>query len=241
MRSFMSGMFFENKVLCWFPDQCLNTWYLSPGYYDRLTKLYKHLNIPVKRANFSFGWYSVHSPYVDSKSGAYESIELKPQDVTEKATTTSYLLYSGSRSVGTLAMYSRARQSLSAFLIWLYHSFIVTISYFQLLILATWHHATGHLQNERHAIASMTLGQWFQANHFHPFFVRHVFVPLFAAVCTNSWESMLKYPAADVLGKGVRARTCSADQLKFFFSYYDYRETLINGIFSFLLFFFRTL
>ncbi|KAJ2963334.1 hypothetical protein NQZ79_g1640 [Umbelopsis isabellina] len=169
------------------------------GYYDRLTKLYKHLNISVKRANFSFGWYSVHSPYVDGKSGAYEPIELKPQDVTEKALTTSYLLYSGSRSVGTLALSSRARKSLSAFLIWLYHFCIVTISYFQLLILATWHHATGHLQNQRHSIASMTLGQWFQSNHFHPFFVLHVFVPLFAAVCTNSWESMLKYPAADVL------------------------------------------
>jgi hypothetical protein len=155
----------------------------------------------VKRANFSFGWYSVHSPYVDSKTGAYEPIELKPQDVTEKASTTSYLLYSGSRSVGTLALYSRARQSLSAFLIWLYHSCIVTISYFQLLILATWHNARGHLQNDRHPIARMTLAQWFHSNHFHPFFVLHVFVPLFAAVCTNSWESMLKYPAADVLGK----------------------------------------
>ncbi|KAI9280235.1 hypothetical protein BC943DRAFT_331049 [Umbelopsis sp. AD052] len=167
------------------------------GYYDRLTKMYKHLNISVKRANFSFGWYTIHSPY---KSGSsYDPILLKPQDVPEKSHTSSYLLYSGSRSVGTLSRYTKARHSVSGFLIWLYHSTIVTLSYFQLLILAAWHHTRGNLSNDRHRIATMTLGQWFQSNYFHPFFVLHVFVPLFAAVCTNSWASMLSYPAVDVL------------------------------------------
>jgi hypothetical protein len=163
--------------------------------------MYRHLKIPVKRANFSFGWYSIHSPYRNSKTNAYEPIVLKPQDVPEKAHTSSYLLYSGSRSVGTISLSSKARQSIWSFLIWLYHSTIVTISYFQLLILAMWHRTRGNLTNEHHSIAHMTLGQWFRQNHFHAFFVLHVFIPLFAAVCTNSWQSMLNYPAADVLGK----------------------------------------
>lgn len=201
MRSFMSGRFESEKYTKDICNSCVLHLIYSVGYYDRLTKMYKHLNISVKRANFSFGWYTIHSPY---KSGnSYDPILLKPQDVPEKSRSSSYLLYSGSRSVGTLSLYTKARQSLSGFLIWLYHATIVTLSYFQLLILAAWHHTRGNLSNDRHRISSMTLGQWFQSNYFHSFFVLHVFVPLFAAVCTNSWASMLNYPAVDVLGKMI--------------------------------------
>lgn len=36
---------------------------ITEGYYDRLTKMYKYLIIPIKRAEL-YIWYPIHSPYV---------------------------------------------------------------------------------------------------------------------------------------------------------------------------------
>jgi predicted NAD/FAD-binding protein len=78
---------------------------------------------------------------------------------------------------------------------------IVAFSYTWLMILTLWLHHRGHLRNAHHPVAKLTLGQWLENNWIHPYFVHQVFVPLFAAVCTNSWGAMLNYPAAEVLGK----------------------------------------
>lgn len=69
------------------------------------------------------------------------------------------------------------------------------------MIISLWMHHRGHLRNPDHAIQKQTLGEFFKNYHLHPFFVHEIFVPLFAAVCTNSFQSMLAYPATNVLGK----------------------------------------
>ncbi|KAI8099282.1 uncharacterized protein BX664DRAFT_354728 [Halteromyces radiatus] len=205
------------------------------GYYAHLIRLYKHLDIPVKPASFSYGWYSIESRH---------PINMPAQHVASYTDNRSYLTYSGSRTVGRLnatlrsssstlstsplksssssssttttttsSLWSSSSSSISSstsikssWNTWVYDLFMswwimltVAFSYTWLMIITLWLHHRGHLRNEKHPIANMTLGQWFKHYHIHPYFAHQVFVPLFAAVCTNSWEAMLNYPATEVL------------------------------------------
>ncbi|KAF7722392.1 hypothetical protein EC973_003168 [Apophysomyces ossiformis] len=157
--------------------------------------LYKHLDIPAKPAKFSFGWYRIYS----EKSTCDIPIDQIPSHTSNR----SYLMYSGSRTVGRLGQPASSSETISEYLAamanFYWQAIIVSISYTWLMILALWLHHRGHLRNPSHPVAQMSLGTWFQKYRIHPYFVHHVFVPLFAAVCTNSWQSMLEYPAADVL------------------------------------------
>ncbi|KAI7863040.1 Per1-like-domain-containing protein [Spinellus fusiger] len=160
------------------------------GYYSHLFRLYRHLAIDIKTARFSFGWYRI------------EASEATPP--TPPATTyRSYMTYSGSRTVGQLNFHKQSTASLGESikemfgLCWM--GLIVGASYAWLMILSLWYYYRGHLSNPSHPISNMTLQQWFQQHSIHPYFVHSIFVPLFSAVCTNSWESMLNYPAADIL------------------------------------------
>ncbi|KAI9008951.1 hypothetical protein CLU79DRAFT_775987 [Phycomyces nitens] len=154
------------------------------GYYSHLFRLYRHLEIDIKPARFSFGWYKIESP---------DPCQSKP-------TNRSYMTYTGSRTVGTLDLPKQSTENYwkQVFdLCWT--GLIVGMSYAWLMILSLWYHYRGHLRNPRHPIAEQTLECWLNEHAIHPYFVHSVFVPLFAAVCTNSWRSMLDYPAADIL------------------------------------------
>lgn len=117
----------------------------------------------------------------------------------------SYMLYSGSRTVGTLQSPSTSATTFSEYIRDLYgrtwRFLVVAISYLWLMALSLWLHHRGHLRDPKHPVSQLNLDQWFRQHRFHPYFVHEVFIPLFSAVCTNSWQSMLQYPAADVLGK----------------------------------------
>ncbi|KAI8328636.1 hypothetical protein BC941DRAFT_385385 [Chlamydoabsidia padenii] len=174
------------------------------GYYSHLINLYKHLGIPAKPARFSFGWYTIESSHpIDNKLA---------HDIASYTNNQSYLTYSGARTVGRLQAISRSSLSkddidstpnwtlrVNDLLISWYFMIVVALSYSWLMILTLWLHHRGHLRNPQHSVAKMTLGQWLKENHIHPYFIHQVFVPLFAAVCTNSWGAMLNYPASEVL------------------------------------------
>ncbi|KAG0165627.1 hypothetical protein DFQ30_008202 [Apophysomyces sp. BC1015] len=165
------------------------------GYYSNLVQLYKHLDIPAKPAKFSFGWYRIHSDK--------PTCDVPLDQIASCTSNRSYMTYSGSRTVGRLGQPALTSTSISDYVAALVRFFwqimIVSMSYTWLMILALWMHYRGHLRNPSHSVANMTLGTWFQKHHIHPYFVHQIFVPLFAAVCTNSWQSMLDYPAADIL------------------------------------------
>jgi predicted NAD/FAD-binding protein len=82
-----------------------------------------------------------------------------------------------------------------------WRAFIVAYSYVWIMTISLYMHHRGHLKDTNHDICNMTLGTFFKTFHFHSYFANEIFVPLFAAVCTNSYKSMLNYPASDVLGK----------------------------------------
>ncbi|KAI7905739.1 Per1-like-domain-containing protein [Cokeromyces recurvatus] len=164
------------------------------GYYTHLFKLYKYLKIPIKKAKFSFGWYRIMmQPSCTIKKS------LTASQVASYTKNESYLIYSGARTVGHLSRVKKSIMSSKDIFIFLWQSMIVALSYLWLLFISLWHHYQGHLRDPHHAITNMTLDQFFKRYHIHPYFAYDVFVPLFAAVCTNTYESMLNYPASDVL------------------------------------------
>ncbi|KAI9301391.1 hypothetical protein BJ944DRAFT_271571 [Cunninghamella echinulata] len=177
------------------------------GYYSHLTKLYQHLGITSKPAKFSFGWYTVESPSPASSPASSSPPSPPPErDIISWTNNTSYLTYSGSKTIGRLHIPSSTttkNDTTNDYMTQLFSSWwimlTVAFSYTWLMVNTLWLHYRGHLRNPHHPIANMTLGQWFQQVHIQPYFIHHVFIPLFAAVCTNSWKAMLEYPATEVL------------------------------------------
>lgn len=164
-----------------------------------MSKLYQHLNIPAKKANFSFGWYRI----IQSTKKRQPHIE--PSELASYTDNNSYLVYSGARTVGTLDMVNSPSSTtlvdwMTDVLRWFWRAFMVAYSYMWIMSISLWMHHRGHLKNTKHPICNMTLGAFFKLYRFHPYFAHEIFVPLFAAVCTNSYQSMLNYPASDILG-----------------------------------------
>lgn len=125
--------------------------------------------------------------------------------VASYTTNDSYLVYSGARTVGHLDIIKSSTSSTMLDFIadigrFIWRSFVVAFSYLWLMFISLWMFYRGHLNNSQHLICNMTLGQFFKAYHVHSYFAHEIFVPLFAAVCTNSYQSMLSYPASDILG-----------------------------------------
>ncbi|KAI9278213.1 hypothetical protein BDA99DRAFT_491471 [Phascolomyces articulosus] len=182
------------------------------GYYSHLFRLYKHLKISFIPAKFSFGWYRIQAPFnntntetptTEGKKNTRESLYIATDQATFKTVNESHLTYSGSRTIGMLEPPESRATSFTEYLYDLYMScwklYVVAISYLWLMGMSLWLYHRGHLKNRNHVIYRMTLGDWFKRNKFHPYFIHDIFVPLFAAVCTNSWKSMLDYPVVDVL------------------------------------------
>lgn len=157
------------------------------------------MKIPSKKANFSFGWYRI----IQSTKKRHSDIE--PHEVASYTDNNSYLVYSGATTVGTLDMVKSTSANfidfLSDILKFFWRAFVVAYSYVWIMTISLYMHYRGHLRNPKHDICNMTLGTFFETYHFHSYFSSEIFVPLFAAVCTNSYKSMLNYPASDVLGK----------------------------------------
>lgn len=173
---------------------------MALGYYSHLSKLYQHLEIPAKKANFSFGWYRIMQSEKKRKSSI-------PSEVASYTDNNSYLVYSGARTVGYLDMVTSNTTTFWDYMCdiasFCWRAFIVAISYVWIMFISLYFHHAGHLRDPNHALCNMTLGDFFKAYKFHSFFAHEIFVPLFAAVCTNSYESMLSYPASDILGKTI--------------------------------------
>ncbi|CEP08422.1 hypothetical protein [Parasitella parasitica] len=172
--------------------------YMS-GYYSHLSRLYKHLRIPAKKAKFSFGWYRI----MQSKSKPMCK-DTDANQVASLTTNDSYLVYSGARTVGHLDMVKSSTSSTLLDFVqdigrFIWRSFVVAFSYLWLMFISLWMFYRGHLSDSRHPICNMTLGQFFKKYRVHSYFAHEIFVPLFAAVCTNSYQSMLNYPASDIL------------------------------------------
>ncbi|KAI9488941.1 hypothetical protein BDB00DRAFT_845868 [Zychaea mexicana] len=167
------------------------------GYYSHLFRLYQHLDISFIPAKFSFGWYRIQAPNIN------EPLCIATDQATYKTLNQSQLSYSGSRTIGSLESPESRATTFGEYIYDIYQTcwklYVVSISYLWLMGMALWLHHRGHLRDREHIVSRMTLGDWFRRHHFHPYFVHDIFVPLFAAVCTNSWKSMLDYPAVDVL------------------------------------------
>lgn len=133
---------------------------------------------------------------------------MKPSEVASFTDNNAYLVYSGARTVGTLDMVKSTSVTTLDFLAdigrFIWRAFIVAYSYVWIMLISLWMHHRGNLRDPEHAICNMTLGQFFKSYRLHPCFAHEIFVPLFAAVCTNSYQSMLSYPASDVLGNTMK-------------------------------------
>lgn len=175
------------NILC-----CNNTFI---GYYSHLLRLYNHLQIPAKKAKFSFGWYKIQQDTTQ---------QYAPTEVASFTKNEPYLIYSGARTVGYLNWIQRNTHSLmdsaQALVTFFWNTCIVAFSYFQILLISLYMHHKGHLKDPMHEICNLTLSEFFKRYYIHEYFAYQVFVPLFAAVCTNSHQSMLQYPASDILG-----------------------------------------
>jgi hypothetical protein len=130
---------------------------------------------------------------------------MSASEVASYTDNESYLIYSGARTVGHLDMVKSPSSSTMLDFIsdigrFLWRSFIVAFSYLWIMSISLWMHHRGHLKNPDHPICNMTLGHFFKTYRVHSYFAHEIFVPLFAAVCTNSYKSMLNYPASDILG-----------------------------------------
>ncbi|KAI7852834.1 hypothetical protein BDC45DRAFT_443133 [Circinella umbellata] len=179
------------------------------SYYSHLLRLYQHLNISFIPAKFSFGWYRIRAPFNNNNDNtaidgnSHEQLYIPTDQAASETVNESQLTYSGSRTIGMLESPESRANNFNEYLYEIYLScwklYIVSVSYLWLMGLALWLHHRGHLKNRDHVIYRMTLGDWFRCHRFHPYFVHDIFIPLFAAVCTNSWKSMLDYPAVDVL------------------------------------------
>ncbi|KAI9254113.1 hypothetical protein EDC94DRAFT_524922 [Helicostylum pulchrum] len=168
------------------------------GYYSHLSNLYKHLEIPAKEAKFSFGWYRI------LQLAKKKQVDIQASEVASYTDNNSYLVYSGARTVGHLDMVKSSTSStvldyIADICRFFWRAFIVAFSYVSIMVISLWLHRRGHLKDPQHPICNMTLGSFFKSYRFHPYFVHEIFVPLFAAVCTNSYQSMLNYPASDIL------------------------------------------
>ncbi|KAI9468926.1 MAG: Per1-like-domain-containing protein [Benjaminiella poitrasii] len=163
-------------------------------YYSHLFKLYTYLKIPIKKAKFSFGWYRIMMQPQQQQSS------LTNTQLASHTQNESYLIYSGARTIGHLDKIKTSTATETLCFLW--RSLIVATSYLWLLFLSVWLHYGGYFLDTHQTMSAfghMTLETFFKTYHVHPFFVHHVFVPLFAAVCTTTFDSMLQYPAADVL------------------------------------------
>jgi hypothetical protein len=151
------------------------------------------------KAKFSFGWYRIQARKPLS--------HISPEDLLSYTEHHSYLVYSGSTSVGRLSSTTTTTTSASLpnylldLTMFFWRALVVTSSYLWLMAVSLWMYHRGHLANPDHSIHRLTLRDFFKRYHIHSYFVHQVFVPLFAAVCTNSYQSMHQYPAADILGK----------------------------------------
>ncbi|KAG1471000.1 hypothetical protein G6F56_002368 [Rhizopus delemar] len=164
------------------------------GYYSHLLRLYQHLDIPAQRARFSFGWYLIRQ----------ETTEIyKPSEVASYTKNEPYLIYSGSKSLNCLHLIRHNTHSIweqcQSFASYCWTTWIVVFSYFQILFISLYMHYFGYLHDPNHIISQLTLEDFFSRYYIHSYFAHKVFIPLFAAVCTNSYQSMLQYPATDVL------------------------------------------
>ncbi|CEG83691.1 hypothetical protein RMATCC62417_17570 [Rhizopus microsporus] len=73
------------------------------GYYSHLLRLYNHLQIPAKKAKFSFGWYKIQQDTTQ---------QYAPTEVASFTKNEPYLIYSGARTVGYLNWIQRNTHSL---------------------------------------------------------------------------------------------------------------------------------
>lgn len=130
---------------------------------------------------------------------------IDPSEIASYTDNNSYLVYSGARTVGNLDMVTSTTTTMLDYIYdigrFLWRAFIVAFSYVWIMSISLYFHHAGHLRDPDHAICNLTLGDFFKAYRFHSYFTHEIFVPLFAAVCTNSYQSMLNYPASDILGK----------------------------------------
>ncbi|UZJ55173.1 hypothetical protein CBS101457_004493 [Exobasidium rhododendri] len=151
----------------------------NAGYYPKLMKLYKKLDIPIKKNNFTFSF---------STMSAHQS---------------PILLYNGRNGLRgfSLPWHSIRSVSLIDFLhyISLLTSFIT--SYFALLFIALYHNACGHLGDPKHTLADQALHSWLKQHSrlISPTFVEIVLISLFSAMTTSSISRVQQIPASEVL------------------------------------------
>lgn len=183
------------------------------GYYPQLLALYTHLGISIEKTNFTYS-------FAAAANAARPTI-----------------LYNGSNGMRGISLPSQLRSHIDLKALatiaqrvvdvkcFLSDLLVLVLGYFQLLIIALWHHKLGHTSSPHHPLRTSTLRDLVD----QPFprtpppttwhavlvllleailrrmvaldrrFVRATLVPLFSAVMTSSSESVWDSPASQVL------------------------------------------
>lgn len=218
------------------------------GYYPQLLALYRHLGIRTKKTNFTYSFATLPPPsptWASSTSSTRSPSPCLPSTAISEIATTKApspnIIYNGANGLGGVSLPSHLRNpsfpsriTISDILTHLnqirtYFSSLITLilGYFQLLIIALWHHYLGHTSDPSHPLRSYTLQDLLQ-NPFPPRpapsrfsirntiqatiesllrkiirlndeFAHHTLAPLFSAVMTCTLASVWSCPATQVL------------------------------------------
>lgn len=177
---------------------------INGGSHDRVWKLYKHLHIPLRLADFSYAFSQLSSSPSPLPSSA------SPPPCATPPTQKTAFIYAGSDGLRfpPLSFPSHINSMFSR-VPYLWHMLLLAFSYLHLLLLAFFYRFT-YLQQtswmgEVLACAGLntdpseTLGAWCARNHIWSEMREAVLEPLVAAVTTVERDAVVNLPVGDVL------------------------------------------
>ncbi|KAK0532159.1 hypothetical protein OC834_002711 [Tilletia horrida] len=184
------------------------------GYYPELLTLYRRINIPGKRSNFSFSFATAAataSASASASASAPEPSTSGPLPPRAPAPTFVYLGSSGAKGVRMPTIFRRAIPSfrmLDARHAWsglvsvttFVHLFLVYfIGYACFLFPCLYHSWLGHTRDPSHPLATTTLAEWARSSRLSRRFLYDILVPILSAAQTAPDTAILAQPCAEVL------------------------------------------
>lgn len=185
---------------------------LNEGYYPNVMRLYRELDIPLRKSDFTYAFAQLHRGR-SKKQGRHGPI---PRFLYEGSSGLKGFALPSSLSPWRSISIPEGREILSSPIqsTWLFIAGLLTwfsliqkylsgviifaFGYLHLLVVSLWYHHTGSTRNSSHPIARHTLRSYYKGQRFFAGFLDDVVVPLFSAMMTVQAQSVLESPVADI-------------------------------------------
>lgn len=180
---------------------------INEGYYPNVVALYRRLGVPLRKSDFTYSFTELAREVTASQSKASPSRVPSPS-----------FIYEGSSGLRGLSVPSSLRREWhrpqpsgnplrkAVRLTLDYGSYVADaavlfLGYLYLVIVALYHHYSGHTRDPRHPIATQSLEEYLcpSDTNIMGCFVQRLLVPLFSAMMTVQASSVLSSPVAEVL------------------------------------------